>query len=330
MNIPQLKSLLTGEKNLPVCVVYGDEEYFIREALFLIKTFILKDSDPDIAMLYFKGDEVVVGALFDELRTKSFFATKGKLVVVEGADNFIVKNKIALEKYLDLPSKHSCLVLICNKWDKRTKLAKHIEKVGALVECLKLKDHALPGWIRTQVKQYKKTITPEGARRLAEDVGSNLSILDKQIEKLSLYLGDKTVLDEDAIDALISVDRNRTVFELTDAVAHRNVTSALKILHQMLMHGEHSVRIISLLAWQIKRLWRARQLLDQGIPESNIASELQVMSFFKNKFFDQVRLYSEADLMKKQAFLLETDIKTKTTSFDTQFLMELLVYKLCI
>ena len=54
------------------------------------------------------------------------------------------------------------------------------------------------------------------------------------------------------------------MFELTESVALRNVPQALKILNQMLTHGEDSVKIISLLAWQIKRLWRAKQILNGG------------------------------------------------------------------
>jgi len=127
----------------------------------------------------------------------------------------------------------------------------------------------------------------------------------------------------------VGVDRDRTVFELTEAVAQRNVTLALKVLIQMLSHGEDSARIISLLAWQIKRLWRAKQLLQQGENEQKVASELQIIPFFAKRFFEQVKRYSVEDLAKNHELLLETDVKTKTSSMNTQLLLELLVYRLC-
>jgi DNA polymerase-3 subunit delta len=98
----------------------------------------------------------------------------------------------------------------------------------------------------------------------------------------------------------------------------------------MLTHGEDSVRIISLLAWQIKRLWRAKQMLNQGGNEQKVASELQIIPFFAKRFFEQVKLYTEKDLMKNHALLLETDVKSKTSSLSTKLLLELLVYKLCV
>jgi len=139
-----------------------------------------------------------------------------------------------------------------------------------------------------------------------------------------------TFIEVRDIDALVGIDRDRTVFELTDAVAQRKVSSALNILSQMLHHGEDSVRIISLLAWQIKRLWRARQLLRQGMGEQAISSDLQVIPFFAKRFFEQVKLFTEEDLIKKHALLLESDIKSKTSSLNMELMLELLVYKLCI
>jgi len=175
----------------------------------------------------------------------------------------------------------------------------------------------------------KKEITTPAAQKLVDDVGGNLAILDKHLEKLSIYLGEKTTIDERDVDALVGVDRNRTVFELTEAVAQRNVALALKILGQMLTHGEDSVRIISLLSWQIKRLWRAKQILQQGGNEQKVVSELQILPFFAKRFFEQVKRYSEEDLMKNHALLLETDIKSKTSSLSIPLLLELLVFRLC-
>ncbi|MDO8140557.1 MAG: DNA polymerase III subunit delta, partial [Candidatus Brocadiales bacterium] len=300
------------------------------EALCAVKANSLKDTDTSLALVEFKGDETPGGVIFDELRTRPFFASKNKLVVVEEADDFVEKNRENLEKYIQTPASHASLVLVCDKWDKRMKLATLVDKVGVSIECKKLKDHFLPNWIPTRAKHYKKNISSVAAQKLVEDVGNNLAIIDKHLEKLSIYLGEKATIDERDVDALVGVDRSRTVFELTDAVAQRNVAAGLKILSQMLTHGEDSVRIISLLAWQIKRLWRAKQILKQGGDEHKVTSELQIVPFFAKRFFEQVKLFAEDDLMKKHALLLETDVKSKTSSFGTQLLLELLVYKLCV
>ncbi len=329
MDVYQFKALMSKGKTFPVYVFFGDEVFFIHEALSAVKAHLLKDSDPRMALTEFGGDEIPGSTVFDELRTVPFFSVKNKVVIVEEADDFVEKNREKLEKYLLAPARHASLVLACDKWDKRTKLASLVEKVAVSVECKKLKDHLLPNWVHTHVKLYKKDITAKAARLLVDDVGNNLAILDKHLEKLSIYLGEKATIEERDVDALVGVDRNRTVFELTDAVAQRDTALALKILSQMLTHGEDSVRIISLLAWQIKRLWRAKQMLQRGGDEQKVAAELQIIPFFAKRFFEQVERYTEEDLMEKHALLLETDVKSKTSSFGAKLLLELLVYKLC-
>ena len=330
MDVYQFKALLDKNKSFPIYVFFGDEEFFIHEALSAVKANSLKNNDPSISLIEFNGDEISGGVIFDELRTLPFFTSKNKLVIVEEADDFVEKNRQTLENYLLMPASHANLMLVCNKWDKRTKLATLVDKVGISIECKKLKDLLLSNWVQTRAKNYNKNITVTAAQRLVEDVGSNLAIIDKHLEKLSIYLSQKATIEEKDVDALVGIDRSRTVFELTDAVAQRNVALSLKILTQMLTHGEDSVRIISLLAWQIKRLWRAKQMLKQGGNEQKVASELQIIPFFAKRFFEQVKLYTEEDLMKKHALLLETDVKSKTTSFNAQLLLELLVYQLCV
>ena len=128
--------------------------------------------------------------IFDELENFTIFASKDKLVVVEEADDFVEKNRENLEKYLQTPASHASLVLVCNKWDKRTKLATLVDKVGISIECKKVKDHLLPNWISTRAKHYKKNISSVAAQKLVEDVGNNLAIIDKHLEKLSIYLGE--------------------------------------------------------------------------------------------------------------------------------------------
>ena len=328
MDIYQFKDLMNKGKSFPVYVFYGDEELFIHEALSAVKANSLKGVDSSMALVEFEGNEVSVGVIFDELRTRPFFVSGNKLIVVEEADDFVENKAQALEKYLQSPSTHASLVIVCKKWDKRLKLANLVDKVGVAVECKKLKDHLLPNWVTDRAKQYKKSITAKAVQQLVEDVGGNLAILDKHLEKLSIYLSGKETIEEGDVDAIVGVDRDRTVFELIEAVAQRKVVSAIKIINQLLIHGEESVKIIGLLAWQIRRLWLAKQILKQGGDEQKVASELKINPYFSKNFFEQVRLYTEDDLAKKHEILLETDVKSKTSPLNTQLLLELLVYKL--
>ncbi|MDO8140676.1 MAG: hypothetical protein Q6358_04185, partial [Candidatus Brocadiales bacterium] len=110
MDIYQFKALLDKDKKFPIYVFYGDEDFFINEACSAVKAHSLKDTDPSLSLVEFKGGETSGGVIFDELRTMPFFAGKNKLVVVEEADEFVEKNRETLEKYLQAPASHASLV----------------------------------------------------------------------------------------------------------------------------------------------------------------------------------------------------------------------------
>src|SRR3972149_5733783 len=118
MDIYQFKALLEKDKKFPINVFYGDEEFFINEACSAVKAYSLKDTDPSLSLVEFKGGETSGGVIFDELRTLPFFASKDKLVVVEEADDFVEKNRENLEKYLQTPASHASLVLICEYFSR--------------------------------------------------------------------------------------------------------------------------------------------------------------------------------------------------------------------
>jgi len=330
MDIYQFQTFVSTNSSAPVYVFAGDEEFFIREALSTLKAHVLKDTDTDtdLALVELSGNDITASALIVELRQRSFFIKNKKLIILENADNFVEENTKTLEKYLSAPSTCAILVLICNKCDKRTKLSGIIQKTGVFVDCKKIKEYHVQNWVISRARHYEKTMNAKAAKQLTENVGNNLAILDKQIEKLSIYKSDKKTIDEKDVGVLVSADRDRTVFEFTEAIAQKDISRSLKILSQLLTHGENSVKIITLLSWQIKRLWRARQLLERGVDEQYIVKELNLVPFFKKRFFEQVKLFTKEDLMRKHAYLLETDVKSKTSTFDKQMLLEILVFKL--
>jgi DNA polymerase-3 subunit delta len=329
MDLEHLKKVISKGQISPVYLLHGEEEFFIRESLTLLKSAFLKGSDVSTSLMELDGREATGGAVFDELRTTPLFGATGKrMVVVENADDFIGKHSNLLEKYLDTHVPYSCLVLICKKLDKKTKLAKKINRISGDIDCKRLKEYQLDLWISLRARHYGKTTTPQAVQSLKECIGNKLSLLDKHLEKLSIYLDERTKIEEDDIENLVSVNRTRTIFELTDAMAQKNTERALKVLSQLLAAGEDSVRIISMLAWQIKRLWQAKHILNKGGKAETVASELGIR-FYLREFITQTEHFTEASLQKKHEQLLLADFQSKTSGINERLLLECLVYKLC-
>lgn len=330
MNFERFKTSFEKAKLLPMYIIYGEEDFFVHEALVLLRTRILKDEGSEVSLAELNGEEVSINSILEELDTVPLFGPKKKrLVVVYEADGLVSSGGERLKVYLDSPSPFGYLVLLCREVDKRTSLYKILSRKEGTIACNKIEDEALLAWVRNRARHYGKQIGLESASAFVENIGNNLSLLDRHIEKVAISLGDRKNIELEDVRALVGVDHLRDVFELTGAVARRDLPRALRVLDQLLKAGEEPVRLIPLLTWQIRRLWQAKRLLKGGEDREALVYGLKVPYRYVDDLVKQTGLFSEEDLETDYHFLLEADLEGKTSSTDNRLLLEGLIFKLC-
>jgi DNA polymerase-3 subunit delta len=128
----------------------------------------------------------------------------------------------------------STILVICHKHgtlDKRKKLAATIEKVGVLFESKKIKDTQLSGFITSFLKRKSVDIEPKAAEMMAEFVGTDLSRMAGELEKLVLTLpaGQMRITPEQ-IERNIGISKDYNNFELKNAIIASAVLKANKII----------------------------------------------------------------------------------------------------
>ncbi|MEE9584351.1 MAG: DNA polymerase III subunit delta, partial [Candidatus Brocadiales bacterium] len=280
MDFLRFKQSFEKAKLLPVYAVYGEEEFFIHEAVSLIRSRVLGKEETGVSLIEIEGAEVTFPAVAEELETVPLFGSGGKrLVVVYGADKLVARSRNQLKEYLESPSPFGHLLLVCNELDRRTSLFNKLNRMGGTIACKRIQDEQLPSWMMDRAQSYDKRITLDACNTLAENVGNNLSLLAGHIEKLTISVGKRREIRPEDVEGLVGTDRLRDVFELTGAVARKDFPKALKILDQLLRlmrPGEEIVSVIPPLAWQIKRLWRARRILDGGGDREALTYSLRV------------------------------------------------------
>ena len=153
-----------------------------------------------------------------------------QVVVVKEAQS--VRNIEELSYYLQKPLSSTILV-ICHKHgvlDRRKKLAAEIEKAGVLFESKKLKDTMLPGFITSYLKRKGVDIEQKSSEMIADFVGSDLSRLTGELEKLiiTLPLGQKRITPE-LIEKNIGISKDYNNFELKNALIEKDIFKANQI-----------------------------------------------------------------------------------------------------
>lgn len=248
----------------PLYVLHGDEAFLKRQALRAIRDLTLgPDGDEQAVSLY--TDKATFAEVFDDLDTVPFFFPR-RLVVVENADPFVTKYRSELETKVGSLPATGTLVLDVKTWQATTRLAKLVDSAATLV-CKAPQAFKMAAWCTDWAKsQYKKQLPSQAAALLVELIGQEMGLLDQELLKLAVYVGDRSRIDLADVDRLVGNNRTANTFKIFDAMAAADTKGALAILHRVLDQGDDPMRLLGAFTMQLRRLSQAYRLNAQGVP----------------------------------------------------------------
>lgn len=183
----------------------------------------------------------------------------------------------------------------------------------------------LTDWVTRRARAQGRRITPEAVRMLVESLGDDLRMLASEIDKLGTYVGEGGEIGVDDVRALTPVARQSKVFDLTDALARRDTSAALALLHELLANGESPLGIVALTAFQTRSLMQVKLLSDRGMPAHQIASAAGIAPFVVEKSLRLARRFTFAQLEAAHRTLLEIDTSLKRSRMTPELALDLLV-----
>lgn len=245
------------------------------------------------------------------------------------------------------------LILTADAVDKRKKIFKTLDEVGKVLEYSSVKgDKKLQGRLMENARQLLsargKKMAPGAWLSLGKKTGFDLRASMAALEKLITFTGEIPTIDEEDIEAAIGKTREETVFNLTDALAAKNLPASLVILGDLLDRGDHPVMILAVLAREIRTLLQARLLLDSGSMKSYQAG----MDYgrFQKILFPEIKerlgtatphpyvIYqalsragrlSRELLIRHLETLVDIDLAMKSTAKDARLMLERFLIQVC-
>ena len=197
------------------------------------------------------------------------------------------------------------------KLDKRKKLYKVIAKSGLIFESKKLYENQVSDWIRRVLSGKKYQVEPKAAQMLVEFLGTNLSKISNELDKLMLILPEGTIINPTHIEENIGISKDYNNFELRKAVGEKNVVKANRIIAYFAENPKNNplVMTISLLNSFFTQLLLFHSLDDRS--KNSVAKMLGVNPFFVDEYFLAARNYPMRKVAQVIAFLRDADIKSK-------------------
>jgi DNA polymerase-3 subunit delta len=297
-------------KPQPIYVLTGDENFLRRRALAAIQRIVIGDADPDLAVSSYPGDAAVFSTIRNELDTLPFLCD-ARLVIIDQADKFVTEYRAQLEKYVTQPASRGVLVLDVKTWTSTTRLAKAIPE-AATISCKGPGPAYLPAWCQRWAEaEYEKKITLPVARLLVELVGDEMGLLDSELNKLAIYVGDNPSIASQDVDQLVGQNRGANVFKILDAIGDRKPAEAIRIVEELLEEGESPLAILGALGSQLRKLGMAARLHKQGAALDGAMKEAGVFPWAKENTQKVMRHLGWSRLDKLFDWLIETDLGLK-------------------
>jgi len=304
---------LESRKFSPIYILMGEEAYFIDKISDYIAETVLQPEERDFNQNIVFGSDMNASQIVDLARGYPMMS-EYRVVIVKEAQN--IKSTEPLEKYLENPVKSTILVL-CHKngsFDRRKKIVSKAEAVGVVYESKKKRDSELPAFVESYLLKLKVTIDRKASSMIAEHIGSDLSRLTSELDKLIISLpeNDRRVTPE-IVEQQIGVSKDFNSFELRKAIVNRDIFKANQIINYFDKNPKAGsiYAFLPLLFTYFQNLMLAYYSPNRN-NENAIAQFLDLKSTWAARdYMDGMRNYSGKKTMQIISKFREIDAKSK-------------------
>jgi len=328
MTADELFRNLQAGKIPPLLFLYGKEPFLLQRAVKLIRKAVLEAEKDDFNDTLFYAKEASASAIVDAAMTLPVFAAR-RLVTVKDAQLLPAAELDGLLDYLRNPVAETCLLFIADRIDSRRKFFQQFKKKGVLIEFKPLRESEMPGHIRSFLDDRDYRISADALELFCSMVGDSLHEIHGELEKLLIYLGERTLVDVTDVQAVVSKGRAENIFELGNAVGRGDIGRAIELANSLTEAGEAPLKILSLLVRHFRQLWKVRELQVQNRSPKEIASTAGVPFFVIQPMIAQGKRFSRQNFYRAFELFLETDLAMKSSGADAEALLENLLLRLC-
>lgn len=311
MTLEQIIADIRNKIYKPIYFLMGDENYYIDRLTDFILRNVLDESEKAFNEHVYYGKDVTAGDI-DNLARRYPMMANHQVIVIKEAQN--VKKIEDLEYYARNPLKSTILVINYKykSLAKNKKLYKEIEKNGLVFESKKLYENQVPEWIVTYLKRKKCTIDPPAALLLTENLGSDLSKIANELDKLVITLPQgQTKITSALIEKNIGISKDFNNFELQKALGKKEILKANRIVNYFGDNQKDNPFILTITSLYS---YFTKVLLYYYVTDKsprNLASVLKINPYFVNDYQVAARNYSAKKVVDVISLLREYDLKAK-------------------
>lgn len=240
-----IKSRLAKKQYAPIYLLHGEEGFFIDE---LVKLFeqILSPEERDFNLYTFYAPEVSADTVMDACRRYPMMSDYQVVILKEvQTQNAAFLNRLHL--YAQQPTPTTILV-VCNRGEvakSKDFISQTKANGGVIYESKRVDDRNMDRVIAMFIKDKGLNIETKGLAMLREFVGSDLSRLYNEIDKLTKVLEPGAMVTPEVIERNVGVSKDYNNFELVDALAEKNAEKAFGIVEYFRRNSKNNPTVLT-------------------------------------------------------------------------------------
>ena len=295
----------------PIYFLMGEEPYYIDKLSDYIEKKVLSEEEKGFNQTVLYGRDVTIEDIISTAKRYPMMADRQVVIVKEAQD--LIRTIDKLESYADNPMPSTVLVF-CYKYktlDKRKKVTKLLAKNGVVYESKKLYENQVGEWIKRVLSGKKYLIEPKANAMLVEFLGTDLSKINNELEKLQIILPIGSTITPKDIEENIGFSKDFNVFELRKALGERNQLKAYTIAENFAQNPKDNPMVVttSLVFGFFIQLLKYHGLKDRN--PKNVSAVLGVNPFFLKEYDVALKNYPMKKVSQIVGALRDIDVKSK-------------------
>lgn len=295
----------------PIYYLMGEEPYYIDKITQVIEHNILTEEEKEFNQTILYGADIAASDIINAAKRYPMMSEKQVVIVKEAQQ---VKDIEQLLFYIQKPL-DSTILVVCHKHgklDARKKLASQIAKMGVLFESKSIREKDLIGFIDSYARIKKYTIEPKASNMMADAIGTDLTRLTSELDKLMLSIGSQTRITPELVERNIGISKAYNTFELKSALLNKDILKANQIINYFAENPKNNPlpMTLGLLFNYFSNLMLAYYAPEKS--DRGIAEMLNLKSLWQAKEYIQgMSAFSGVKTMQIIGEIRETDARSK-------------------
>ena len=343
---------VSSRKLRPAYVFVGDETFFRRRCREAILQTLVPADLRDLALYEFDLGESPLGEILDRARTPSLMAPF-QVFFIRGVKNLYGRGSHdaefeAIEAYVKNPNPDALLVFVADHIsipadvrrmeltdkERYEKIRDTLGECCGIVELARVEENEAVRWLSEQAVQQGANIDADAAREMVDALGGDMMMIAGELEKLLLYVGEKKRITLGDVETMVLAAKQRSLYELTDAISARDRVRALQVLDAILSTGEGEEAAIGHLYMLSKTFRQMLVILERNVRDTRMLwaalwQGFRVPPFAAEDIIKQARRYkSKRDLTRAIRLVARADLALRSNPPGKRLLLEKLVLDL--